>query len=82
MDAVDDVVAESARSERAAVADAVAEDPPGVRQLIAIPPDDPRHVAEVAGLGDVEAEGQGHQGSAAGSGRGGWPVRAVTRSIR
>ena len=49
-------VADAGRAERAAVADAAGQDPPGERQLIAVLPDDPHHLAIVVRLLLAQAE--------------------------
>jgi hypothetical protein len=57
VDALHGVVAEAVGAERAAVADTVAEDTPGVEGGVDVLPGDAKHVAVVMRLGEAEAEG-------------------------
>src|SRR5690606_3696534 len=57
--AVERPVAQAARPERAAVADAVVQHAPRVAPLAAVPPGDLRHLEVVVRLGRERAEGRG-----------------------
>src|SRR5688572_25756634 len=56
MDALDRPVAEAADAERAAVADAAREDPPGVERRVAVVPRRARHLEVVVRLRASDAE--------------------------
>src|SRR3972149_464178 len=56
MDPIHDVVAQPIGTERTAIADPVAQDIPGVRQLRLVFPDDGGHLAKVMRLDLAEAE--------------------------
>src|SRR5438067_2392233 len=59
MNAVNRPIVKPGHAERAAVADTLAQDFPGVTEIVAIFPCDLGHVAEMFGLGLAEAKGDG-----------------------
>jgi len=69
VDAGHGVVAEAAGAERAAVADAVAEDAPGVGEIVAVFPDSFEDFEEVVGLGVSQSEGHPTDDSCSGGAR-------------
>src|SRR4051812_45730431 len=56
MDSLDRPVVKAGNAESAAIADSLAENFPGVREIVAISPDDLRHVAKMLRLGLAKAE--------------------------